>query len=82
MGQVAQVVEEQEVEVVQFAQLAGQVQIALGGEEFLHQAVGRCEKDGVASFHQAVAQAHRAWVLPVPGSPKASTLMPRSTQLP
>ena len=26
--------------------------------------------------------AHRAWVLPVPGSPKASTLTPRSTKLP
>ena len=52
----AQVVEEQEVEVVQLAQLAGQVQIALGGEEFLHQTVGRSEEYGVAGFHQAVAQ--------------------------
>ena len=34
LGQVAQVVEEQEVEVVQLAQPAGQVQVALGGEEF------------------------------------------------
>ena len=45
-----------QVEVVQLAQLAGQVQVALGGEELLHQAVGRCEKDGVAGFHQSVAQ--------------------------
>ena len=56
LGQVAQVVQEQEVEVVQLAQLAGQVQVALGGEEFLHQAVGRSEEDGVAGFHQTVAQ--------------------------
>ena len=55
-GQIVQVVQEQEVEVVQLAQPAGQVQVALGGEEFLHQAVGRSEEDGVASFHQAVAQ--------------------------
>ena len=26
--------------------------------------------------------AHRAWVLPVPGSPKASTLTPRSPESP
>ena len=34
LGQVAQVVQEQEVEAVQPAQPAGQVQVALGGEEF------------------------------------------------
>ncbi len=28
----------------------------LGGEEFLYQAVGRSEEDGVAGFHQTVAQ--------------------------
>ena len=39
LGQVAQVVEEQEVEVVQFAEPAGQIQVALGGQQFLHQAV-------------------------------------------
>ena len=55
LGQVAQVVQEQEVEVVQPAQLPGQGQVALGGEEFLHQAVGWSEEDGVAGFHQAVA---------------------------
>ena len=43
LGQVAQVIEEQEVEVVQPAQLPGQGQVALGGEEFLHQAVGGSE---------------------------------------
>ncbi len=56
LGQVAQVVQEQEVEVVQLAQLSGQVEVALGGQQVLHQAVGRCEEDGVARFHQAVAQ--------------------------
>ena len=34
----------------------------------------------MASFHQAVAQG--AWVLPVPGSPKAKTFTPRSMKLP
>ena len=34
----------------------GGSRVALGGEEFLHQAVGRSEEDGVAGFHQAVAQ--------------------------
>ena len=33
-----------------------QGQVAFDGEEFLHQAVGRCEEDRVAGFHQAVAQ--------------------------
>ena len=56
LGQVSQVIEEEEVEVVQLAQPAWQVQVALGGEEFLHQAVSWGEEDGVASFHQAVAQ--------------------------
>ena len=55
LGQVAQVVEKQEVEVVQPAQLPGQGQVALGGQEFLHQAVGWSEEDGVAGFHQPVA---------------------------
>ena len=48
--------EEQEVEVVQLAQSPRQVQVALGGQQFLHQTVGRSEEDGVAGFHQAVAQ--------------------------
>ena len=49
-------VKEQEVEVVQLTQSAGQVQVALGEEKFLHQTVGWDEEDGVAGFHQAVAQ--------------------------
>ena len=32
LGQVAEIVKEQEIEVVQLAQPAGQVQVALGGE--------------------------------------------------
>ncbi len=38
------------------AQSPRQVQVALGGKEFLYQAVGRSEEDGVAGSHQAVAQ--------------------------
>ena len=34
LGQVAQVVQEEEVEVVQLAQPAGQVQVALDGQQF------------------------------------------------
>ena len=49
-------VKEQEVEVVQFAQPTGQIQVALGEEKFLHQTVGWDEEDGVAGFHQAVAR--------------------------
>ena len=49
-------VEEQEVEVVQLTQSAGQVQVALGEEKFLPQTVGWDEEDGVAGFHQAVAR--------------------------
>ena len=56
LGQVAQVVQEQEVEVVQLAQLSGQGEVPLGGQQVLHQVVGRCEEDGVSSFHQTVAQ--------------------------
>ncbi len=56
LGEVAQVVQEQEVEVVQLAQLSGQIEVALGGQQVLHQPVGRCEEDGAAGFHQAVAQ--------------------------
>ena len=53
--QISKAIEEREVEVVQRTQLPMQRQIALGGEEFLHQAAGWSEEDGVASFHQAVA---------------------------
>ncbi len=49
-------VQEQEVEVVQLTQSAGQVQVALGEEKFLHQTVGWYEVDGNAGFHPAVAQ--------------------------
>ena len=49
-------VEEQEVEVVQFAQPTGQIQVALGEEKFLHQTVGWDEEDGVAGCPPAVAQ--------------------------
>ena len=56
LGQVAQIVQEQEVEVVQLAQLSGQVEVALGGQKILHQAVGRYEEYGAAGFHQAVSQ--------------------------
>ncbi len=33
LGQVAEIVQEQEVEVVQLAQLSGQVEVALGGQQ-------------------------------------------------
>ena len=56
LGQVAQIVQEQEVEVVQPPQPARQVEVALGGQQILHQAVGWGEEDGAAGFHQAVAQ--------------------------
>ena len=41
LGQVAQVVEEQEVEVVQLAQPAGQIQVALGGKDPLRWAAAQ-----------------------------------------
>ena len=56
LGQVAEIVQEQEVEVVQLAQLSGQVEVAFGGQQILHQAIGRREEDGVAGFHQPVSQ--------------------------
>ena len=56
LGQVSQVIKEEEVEVVQLAQSGGQIQVAFGGQEFLHQGVGGSEEDGVAGFHQPVAQ--------------------------
>ena len=46
-GQVAPVVQEQEVAAVLLAQPAGQIQVALAGEEFLYQTLGRSEEDGV-----------------------------------
>ena len=70
LGQVAEIVQEQEVEVVQLAQLSGQVEVALGGEQVLHQTVGRCEEDGVASFHQAVAQGTERMGLAGAGEPE------------
>ena len=53
LGQVAQVVEQQEVEGVQLAQLAGQGQVAFGGQQVLYQPVGWGKEDGMARFHQA-----------------------------
>ena len=37
-------------------QLSGQGEVPLDGEEVLHYAVGWCEEDGVAGFHQAMSQ--------------------------
>ena len=63
--------------------LSGQVQVALGGEEFLHQAVGRSEDDGVAGFSPdsvALGRTERGSIGRLQGSPKACTLTPRSTK--
>ena len=70
LGQVADIVQEQDVEVVQLAQLSGQVEVALGGEQVLHQAVGRREEDGVAGFHQAVARGAQRVGLAGAGEPE------------
>ena len=71
LGEVAQVVQKQEVEVVQLAQLSGQGEVPLGGQQILHQAVGRGEEDGVAGFHQAVAQGAERVGLAGAGEPES-----------
>jgi hypothetical protein len=53
---VADVVEDQEVEGVEAGEGARQGQVALGGEQLLHEAEGGGEEHGVSSLHQGVAE--------------------------
>ena len=55
LGQVPEVVQQQEVVAVQLPQLSRQCQVALGGQEILHQPVGRGEEHRVSRLHQPVS---------------------------
>ena len=60
MLDVADVVEEQHREVIEFAQGAGQLEIPLRRQQLLHEAVGRHEQHGVAAVDERVTdRAHR-----------------------
>ena len=52
---VADVVEDEQLEVVELAQGAGEVEVALGGEEVLDEAEGRDEEDRVSLLDEGVA---------------------------
>jgi hypothetical protein len=57
---VAEIVEDEHLELVELAQRAGQREIALGREQLLDQAIGGREVDGVPGLDQAMAErAHR-----------------------
>ena len=55
-GQVAQVVQQQEIKGVQLAQLLGQGQVPLGCQQVLDQPVGWGEEDRAARLHQPMGQ--------------------------
>ena len=73
LGQVAEIVQEQEVEVVQLAQLSGQVEVALGGQQVLYQTVGRREEDGMSGFRKVVAEEfNELWAIDLKGNARTS----------
>jgi hypothetical protein len=63
---VAEIVEDQHLELIELAERARQREIALGGEQLLHEAIGGREVDGMARLEEPVAERARGMRLPRP----------------
>ena len=79
---VANVVEDQQLEGVEPSERTGQVEVSLGREQFLDQAEGWREEDGVPAARQGVAECGGGVRLPRPGRPKQRTLCAWSRNAP
>lgn len=81
--EVADVIHDEQFEVIEFSQQLGRDQIAFGSEQFLHQGRYTGRKSTVCPASTMVwPMAHSAWLLPTPGKPKARMLTARPRKPP
>ena len=69
-GQIAQVVNDQQVKVVQLSQHPRQLQISFGCKHVLNQSVGRDKEHGAPRFHQPVSYCAHGMGLTCAGHPE------------
>ena len=69
--QIAEVVEDQDLEAVELAECTRQIEVALGGEQILDELEGRDEENGPALLDQPVGQRGHLTLSALPGKPLA-----------